>query len=98
MERDSGLTSVGLSRQYAECASAFLPPLNESTLRSILFNIKRSKSPGFDGIRVGDLCRNFDTIKVVLLSMLNGFFYPRLDPEWSEDSNSKTTVQGRCTY
>lgn len=54
-------------------ASAFLPPLNDVDLHSLLFSFKSSKSPGIDGIRVSDLRRNYEVIKHVLLYMLNGF-------------------------
>lgn len=61
------------TRSCCVAASAFLPSLDEDMLRSILFGIKRNKSPGIDGIRVADLCRNFHAIKHVLLFMLNRF-------------------------
>lgn len=51
--------------------SAFLPDITESDLRCILFSLKRSKSPGHDGLTVSELCRNFEAIKGVLLVILN---------------------------
>lgn len=54
-------------------SSAFLSPIQESDLSSILLSFKPSKSPGIDGIRLCDLRRNYGSLKGVLLFMLNGF-------------------------
>lgn len=70
--RDSGIISASTGRDYKASASAYLPPLDILSLRSLLFSIKRHKTPGIDEIRVGGLVRNFDVIKV-LLTMINGF-------------------------
>lgn len=64
--------SVFKQLQKSTMASAFLPTLTEFDLYSILFSFNRKKSPGFDGITVRDLCRNFESLKYVLLSIING--------------------------
>lgn len=51
--------------------SAFLPLLSEFELRSYIFGFKRFRSAGVDGITVNDLCRNYDTLKDVLLVIIN---------------------------
>lgn len=51
--------------------SAFLPSLTEPDLRSYPFGFKRFRSAGVDGIAVGDLCRNYDSLKDVLLVLIN---------------------------
>lgn len=78
--RDRKDTSTSSEHKLRSPSSAFLPPLDLSILRSILFGIKRNKAPGIDGIRVGDLCRNFDAIKEVLLVMINGFLSSGIIP------------------
>lgn len=50
--------------------SAYLPLLSLHELRSI-FNLKTNKLPGFVKILISDLQRNFDAIKLALLSLLN---------------------------
>lgn len=57
--------------QNSIAKSAYLPPLIEGDLKSILFALKANKSPGHDGISINVLRRNFDHIKAVLLSILN---------------------------
>lgn len=52
--------------------SAFLNPIDESQLHYLLFSLKPNKAPGKDGIRIIDLHRNFNTLKNVLLFLLNG--------------------------
>uniref|UniRef100_A0A131Y4P1 Putative tick transposon n=1 Tax=Ixodes ricinus TaxID=34613 RepID=A0A131Y4P1_IXORI len=51
--------------------SAFLPSLTGLNLRSYLFGFRPSKSAGVDNITAGDLCRNYDSIKDVLLTIIN---------------------------
>lgn len=51
--------------------SAFLPPLTDFELRSYLFGFKRFRSAGVDDITVHDLCRNFESLKKVLLTLIN---------------------------
>lgn len=82
---ESILSPINLDRPNV--ASAYLPLLSEDDLRIILFGFKRNKSPGTDNIRVSDLRRNFDKIKTVLLSMLNGFIANAFIP-----SELKTSV------
>lgn len=53
--------------------SAFLFPMNEDDLRSSLFSIKPTRSPGIDGITVGCLQRNFEYVKDVIIFMMNSF-------------------------
>lgn len=54
-------------------SSAFLFPMNLDDLRSTLFGIKPTRSPGIDGIAVGCLQRNFEYIKDVVIFMMNSF-------------------------
>lgn len=51
--------------------SAFLPSLTETELRSYLFGFKRFRSAGVDGLTVRDLCRNYESLKSVLLVLVN---------------------------
>lgn len=53
--------------------SAYLSTLSEIDLRTIIFSFNYKKTAGVDGIRVGDLQRNFEALKEVLLFILNGF-------------------------
>ena len=53
--------------------SAFLFPMNQDDLRSTLFSIKPSRSPGIDGITVGCLQRNFEHVKDAIIFMMNSF-------------------------
>lgn len=66
---------VGISEAVIEmnATSAFLYPMSLDDLRSILFSIKPTRSPGVDGITLGCLQRNFRYLQDTLLFMLNGF-------------------------
>lgn len=70
-----------LTFRESTVASAFLPSLVEPELRSLLFSLNCNLSPGFDGIRIGDLRRNFDVLKAVLLSLLNNIIESGVVPE-----------------
>lgn len=70
-----------LTLKATNCESAFLYEIDEVGLRSALFSIKWTRSPGADGITVGFLQRNFDSLKHVLLFMLNGFIQTCSIPE-----------------
>lgn len=65
----------------ANIASAFLCDMDEEGLRSDLFSMKCSRSPGADGVTVGFLQRNFDSLKYVILFMMNSFIRSRSVPE-----------------
>lgn len=77
--------------------SAFLPPLIDSDLSSLLYSFKSSKSPGIDGIRVSDLCRNYEIIKNVLLCMLNGFIYRGVIPDELKTAIVRPLCKGGAT-
>lgn len=46
--------------------------MREDDLRFILFCLKANKAPGIDNIRIGDVRRNFEVAKEVLLLIFNG--------------------------
>lgn len=52
-------------------ASAFLPPMTSQDLESIILGLRPNKSPGYDGICLSDLRRNFRYIQDTLLLMFN---------------------------
>ena len=62
-------------------ASALLPELTELSLQSLLLTFKPRLSPGIDGVRMSDLCRNYNSVKNILLHMLNGFIASGVLPD-----------------
>lgn len=71
------------STNYLESnvSSAFLPQMTELDLKTWLFSFKTNKAPGIDGISAEELQRNYNSIKHVLLHMLNGFILTGIIPD-----------------
>lgn len=67
--QDETVSPVNLASSCSP--SAYLPEMTEDDLRVILFSFKASKAPGTDNIRIGDLRRNFEAVKEVLLYIFN---------------------------
>lgn len=77
--RDNGVVPRNLSCPTE--SSAYLPRMSEEDLRIILFSFDSKKSPGYDGIRISDLRRNFHVLQEVLLFIINGFLLTGTIPE-----------------
>lgn len=68
--KDDNVVCTNLQESFI--ASAFLPSMNEHDLHSLIFRLNSRKSAGVDGIMFDDLRRNFNSVKRVLLVILNG--------------------------
>lgn len=63
--------TAAFSSPSLNSASAFLPEMTSQDLESIILGLKPNKLPGYDGICLSDLRRNFRYLKDTLLLMLN---------------------------
>lgn len=67
-------TAEGPKLRRSQQNSAFLPQMSESDLKDILEKMSTTKPAGYDQIRIRDIRLNYDSLKKVLLAILNGIF------------------------
>lgn len=95
---ESAESTAYISLQDPTLASAFLPTLSEWDLHSLLFSCNRRRSAGLDAITVSDLCRNFEPLKHILLSILNGIIESGVFPSALKIAIVKPLFKGGTNY